>query len=213
MNKAKWFTLVETIIVLVIIWILSIVLMKTYTFISQISFRIEQEKKVTQEILFISQIIQNFSDRNSIDYDKYHTKLWTWFLSIKKWLTKILYLSWQDWNIEIYSTWTCLDPWISIDFLTWWYQCHLQVNNNWQIVDISNPKTTYLSQVIFKIVPYDSPQNYINWISTCTNYIGCIHKPWFFIISKAYSITYNQHRYNRINIPIQQFFNSIDNND
>jgi len=34
-------------------------------------FRVQQEKEVTQEILQISQIIQNFSDRNTIDYTKY----------------------------------------------------------------------------------------------------------------------------------------------
>jgi len=34
-------------------------------------FRVQQEKEVTQEILQISQLIQNFSDRNTIDYAKY----------------------------------------------------------------------------------------------------------------------------------------------
>jgi hypothetical protein len=49
--------------------------MKTYTFISQIAFRIQQEKNVTQETLFLSQVLQNFSDRNSIDYEKYAQSL------------------------------------------------------------------------------------------------------------------------------------------
>ncbi len=35
-------------------------------------FRVQQEKEVSQEMLQISQIIQNFSDRNTIDYPKYY---------------------------------------------------------------------------------------------------------------------------------------------
>lgn len=34
-------------------------------------FRVQQEKEVAQEILQISQIMQNFSDRNTIDYSQY----------------------------------------------------------------------------------------------------------------------------------------------
>jgi type II secretory pathway pseudopilin PulG len=76
MKISKWFTLIETLIVVVIIWILAVILMKTYTFVSEISFRIQQEKNVTQETLFLSQIIQNLSDKNSIDYDKYWSVWW-----------------------------------------------------------------------------------------------------------------------------------------
>jgi len=207
--KYKWFTLIETLIVIVIIGILSVVLMKTYTFISEISFRIQQEKNVIQETLFLSQIVQNSSDRNSIDYNKYNNTLWTWYLISKSWFTDILYLSWQDWNIEIYSTWNCIDPWVDITHLTWWYQCYIQLIKNWIISNITNPQTVYISKTIFKIIPYDSATDYLNGTSTCTSYISCIHKPWFFMIAKAYSPTYSQLRYNKIQVPIQQFFNSI----
>jgi type II secretory pathway pseudopilin PulG len=208
MNRSKWFTLVETLIVVIIIWILSVILMKTYTFISEISFRIQQEKNVTQETLFLSQIVQNLSDRNSIDYDRYNA-ISTWYLTSRSWFVDILYLSWQDWKIEIYTTWTCIDPWTNIDILTWWYECYIQLIKNLEVSNITNPQTMYISRTIFKIIPYDSSINYINDISPCINPISCIHKPWFFMIAKAYSPTYNKERYNRIQIPIQQFFNSI----
>lgn len=213
MRISKWFTLIETLIVLIIIWILSVILMQTYTFISEISFRIAQEKNVTQETLFLSQIVQNLSDRNSIDYDRYSTTLWTGYLTTQSWFTNIIYLSWQDWKIEIYSTWTCVDPWLDIDFLTWWDQCYIQLIKNWITSNITNPLNVYISKTIFKIIPYDSATNYLNGISLCTSYISCIHKPWFFIIAKAYSPTYNQQRYNRIKAPIQQFFNSINTDE
>jgi len=211
--KAKWFTLVETLIAVIVIWILAVILMKTYTFISQISFRIQQEKNVIQETLFISQIFQTLSNRNNIDYNKYNQAKGTWYLTTKKWFTDTLYLSWQDWIIKIYSTWDCIDPWTEIDFLTWSYQCNIEIIKNWETFTLNDPQKAYFSKIIFRIIPYDSSSNYLNWISPCTNYIVCIHKSWFFIITKAYSIAYNKRRYNRIQIPIQQFFNPINNNE
>jgi len=38
---------------------------------SQISFRVEQQKIVNQELLFLSETLQNLANRNQIDYQKY----------------------------------------------------------------------------------------------------------------------------------------------
>ena len=54
-----------------ILGILFIMLLKTYNRISTMVFRIQQEKEVAQEILQISQTVQNLADRNAIDYSKY----------------------------------------------------------------------------------------------------------------------------------------------
>jgi len=56
---------------MVILGILFVMLLNTYNRISTMVFRVQQEKEVSQEILQTSQIIQNFSDRNTIDYSKY----------------------------------------------------------------------------------------------------------------------------------------------
>ncbi len=56
---------------LVLIGILSAILFRSYTWISQVAFRVQQTKRVHQETLSLSQILQNFVDRNSIDYTKY----------------------------------------------------------------------------------------------------------------------------------------------
>ena len=58
-------------IVMAILGILFVMLLKTYNWIGTMVFRVQQEKEVSQEMLQISQIIQNFADRNSIDYSKY----------------------------------------------------------------------------------------------------------------------------------------------
>ncbi|MBU0627016.1 hypothetical protein KKG31_06605 [Patescibacteria group bacterium] len=58
-------------IVMVIIGILSIVLFRTFGSVSELSFRIQQQKNVGTEIITLSQIIQNYADRNQIDYARY----------------------------------------------------------------------------------------------------------------------------------------------
>jgi hypothetical protein len=54
-----------------ILGILFVLLLRTYNRIATMVFRVQQEKEVAQEILQISQLIQNYSDRNTIDYPKY----------------------------------------------------------------------------------------------------------------------------------------------
>ena len=70
-KKLHGFTLIELIIVMVIIGILSVVLLQTYTWISQMTFRVQQTKNVQQEVLRLSQVMQNFADRNTIDFSQY----------------------------------------------------------------------------------------------------------------------------------------------
>jgi len=38
---------------------------------SKISFRVEQQKIVNQELLFVTEALQNLSNRNNIDYSRY----------------------------------------------------------------------------------------------------------------------------------------------
>ena len=71
----KAFTLIELLIVICILGIFSVVLFRTYNTISRISFRVEQQKKANEELLFLSEILQNFANRNSIDFDKYGNSL------------------------------------------------------------------------------------------------------------------------------------------
>jgi prepilin-type N-terminal cleavage/methylation domain-containing protein len=64
-------TLLELLIVMAILGILFVMLLRTYNRISTMVFRVQQEKEVSQEILQVSQIVQNLADRNDIDYTKY----------------------------------------------------------------------------------------------------------------------------------------------
>lgn len=86
---------------IVIIGILSVVLLRTYTWISQIVFRVQQTKNVHQEVLHISQVMQNFADDNSIDFSQYTDLIAT------QGVVPALYLSGKDGNISFYMTGDC----------------------------------------------------------------------------------------------------------
>jgi len=90
LKKKNGFTLLELLVVMTIIGILSVILFRTFATVSELTFRVEQEKNVTQEIISFSQILQNYADRNQIDYDRYEN------LTSTEGLTDTLYLSGQD---------------------------------------------------------------------------------------------------------------------
>ncbi len=213
--KKKWMTLIETVIVVVIIWMLSTILVRSYIQISQISFRVEQEKNVTQEILLLSEVLQNYSDRNTLDYEKYK-ELGLTYLKSNEGLTDTLFLTGIDGNITITTEWDgCLAPWEDIILdndgkktIQEW-ECRVTIKQNDRKFNITNPKKVRVTQLRFKIIPYAPYDDYFSddGDDICdTNYLTCPHHPGFRIIWKAYNINYWIQRANNIMIPMQQFF-------
>ncbi len=47
------------------------IIIKTYTTISQVSFRLQQEKEIAKEALVLSQVLDNLAQSTTIDYDQY----------------------------------------------------------------------------------------------------------------------------------------------
>ena len=87
----KAFTLVEIIIVIVIFALLSGAILRTYTTITKIAFRIEQDKELAKEVLILSQVLHNIAEEAAIDYEKYQAKGID--LKQEKGITDTLYLT------------------------------------------------------------------------------------------------------------------------
>ena len=202
----KAFTLIEILLVTIIVGILAWVLFKTYITISQISFRVEQQKYLNQEMLFVSETLQNFANRNKIDYDKYYEE--NIKLNQTKWITDILYLSWEDGRFSISSTGVCLDLNVSPTPSDLENPCYLVLENNWNIINILD-SSVYASKTIFKIIPYADSQSYIDNMDLCeSNYLACLHDHGFWFFSNLYSKWYSSaNRSTNIRLFIQQFFN------
>jgi len=204
--KKKWFTLLELIIVMAILGILFVLLLRTYNRIATMVFRVQQEKEVAQEILQISQLVQNYSDRNMLDYTKYGSG----DLVGTQWITDVLYLTGQDGEIQFYSTGTCVEPAVEYSLTgalasSW---CSLYMVTKGKTIELINTKKIAISKVIFKLIPFASEQQYLDSDSLCTewNYLHCLNAPWFRMIFKAYSSSYWKQWATHVTVPFQQFF-------
>lgn len=195
MKKIRAFTLLEILIVLVITGMLFAVLFRVYITISQITFRVQEQKYVNEELLFLSESLQNFSNRNKIDYTEYGTWLFD-----TNWFTDMLYMSWEDWKFAIYSSGINCGSGV----------CELYLQKDWEEIQISKNKI-FLSKAKFKIIPFE-PVDYTTY-SKCEdagkNAYACRNNPWFWFMANIYSSAYNQeHWTNNVYLNVQQFFNN-----
>ncbi|MBB1557412.1 MAG: type II secretion system protein [candidate division SR1 bacterium] len=69
--KNKAFTLVEILIVVGLFGLLSGIILQTYTTISRISYRIQQEKEIAKEALVLTQVLENLAQTTTINDSKY----------------------------------------------------------------------------------------------------------------------------------------------
>jgi len=206
-TKLKWFTLIEMIIVMVIIGILAVVLSEAYLTISRVALRVEQEKNLSEEALVLTQIFQAISDEATIYYSGYNGSL-----EGSKWITSDLYLTWEVWSwTHIYTSGNCLgvdehrkleDNSESIQSHTW---CELILDQNWNITSLTSQWKVTISSVKFKIIPYDSDENYFN--SSASNVINNLHQPAFWMFIHLYSPIYQSEWTNKVDQPLQLFFN------
>ena len=220
-TKLKWFTLVEMLIVIVIIGILAVVLTESYITISQVALRVEQEKNMSEESLILTQVFQSISDEATIDYEKYEGGL-----EKSNWFTGTLYLTWWQWSwISIYTTWeNCLDLYENfpmdengnyVDYtekiqraLTWcWLEMKQEINNGEDsiITNLTTPGKVITSKVMFKIIPYDTDENYFEGESD--DIVNNLHQPAFWMFIHLYATLYQPKWTNNIHQPLQLFFN------
>jgi hypothetical protein len=54
---------------------LSGIMLKTYSTISQVSFRIGQDKELAKESLILSQVLDNIAQTATIDYERYKNEM------------------------------------------------------------------------------------------------------------------------------------------
>jgi hypothetical protein len=156
--------------------------------------------------LQISQLVQNYADRNTIDYSKY----WSGDLVGTQWITDVLYLTGQDGEVQFYSTGTCVEPAVEYSLTgamesSW---CSLYIVTKDKTIALMNTNKIAISKVIFKIMPFASEEQYINsdWLCEEGNYLHCLNAPWFRMIFRAYSPNYWRQWATHVTVPFQQFF-------
>ena len=197
----KWFTLIELLIVMVSIGILSVILLRTYTWITQMTFRVQQTEYVHQESLHLAQLMQNFADNNSIDYSQY-----SW-LATTQWIVSTLYLSGKDGALSFYMTGDCTSPVISSN-LVLTGRCRVEMVQSGEIIPLTEINRVNIRNLAFKIIPFASSDDYLQKDAPCphNDYLHCVNKPGFWLLLDAYGINYGTQWTNKVHIPLQLFF-------
>ena len=217
--KNKAFTLVEILIVVWLFWLLSGIILQTYTTISRISYRIQQEKEIAKEALVLTQVLENLAQTTTIDFSKHLN------LQASNGMVSALYLKDEkNQGITINTTGTCFqasklrdqkENWSSSEEETLKTirnsDCKLILEKNLEEITLLDSKKFNISQAQFKIVPFISNQD-LQKIYEIENQDSNISKLppagkpgfWLFITLTSKHYTPNQ-RSNNVVLPLQTF--------
>ena len=227
--KNKAFTLVEILIVVWLFWLLSGIILQTYTTISRISYRIQQEKEIAKEALVLTQVLENLAQTTTIDYSEYKYPK----LQRSEGIVSELHL--KDENnqgITINTTGTCFqaselrkekENWSSSEFELLPVEneetlktirdsnCKLILEKSWEKITLLDSKKFNISQAQFKIIPFISNQELQNIYAserknTDIKELPPAGKPgfWLFITLTSKHYTPSQ-RSNNVVLPLQTF--------
>ena len=218
--KKNWFTLAEILIVVILFWMLAGIIMKTYTTISQVSFRIQQEKEIAKEALVLSQVLDNLAQSMTIDYDQYKSS----DLVTNNGIVDTLYLSGDNGKYKISSSASCTkDNKMTTNLETPDQRteqsknqktCELLLTTTTGGKTIENSlldgKNFKLSKIQFKIIPFIWKSELKKSLQSENPDLSKLPQDWkpaFRLLGTLYSNYYNpQKRTNNISLPLQLFF-------
>ena len=194
--------------------------MKTYTTISQVSFRIQQEKEIAKEALVLSQVLDNLAQSTTIDYEKYQSS----DLVANNGIVDTLYLSGDSGKYQISSD-SCKEDDNKIteklensDQST--KNSENQKNCPLLLTTTTGGQTTTnalldgqnfkLSKIKFKIIPFIWKSALKEQLQSEKSDLSKLPQDWkpaFRLLGTLYSNYYNpQKRTNNISLPLQLFF-------
>ena len=221
--KNKAFTLVEILIVVWLFWLLSGIILQTYTTISRISYRIQQEKEIAKEALVLTQVLENLAQTTTINDSKYR---YSDLQSSGGMVSELHLKDEKNQGITINTTGTCfqaseLREQKQLELLPVEKEgtlknirnsnCKLILKKNKEEITLLDSKKFNISQAQFKIIPFISNQD-LQKIYEIENQDSNIKelppagKPgfWLFITLTSKHYTPSQ-RSNNVVLPLQTF--------
>jgi hypothetical protein len=85
--------------------------------------------------------------------------------------------------------------------------CKLVLNNGGESTILNTSWKVVVSKVRFRVIPYDTDQNYFDNATAWTIVINDIHQPAFWMFIHLYSPLYQPKWTNNVHQPLQLFFN------
>lgn len=215
--KKSWFTLAEILIVVILFGMLAGLIMKTYTTISQVSFRIQQEKEIAKEALVLSQVLDTLAQGTSIDYSQYKSSD---LVASQGIVDKLNLKDDNGKQYQIFSSDSCLEDAEVIKNAenieqkqeTQDHQntCQLLMESWDQKSILLDGKNFKLSKIKFKVIPFIWKKELKDKLQTENSDLENLPqdgKPAFWLLGTLYSNYYHPHkRTNNISLPLQLFF-------
>ncbi|MBB1578874.1 MAG: type II secretion system protein [candidate division SR1 bacterium] len=229
--KNKAFTLVEILIVVGLFGLLSGIILQTYTTISRISYRIQQEKEIAKEALVLTQVLENLAQTTTIDYSKHPYG----DLQASEGMVSELHLKDEkNQGISIKTDGTCFQaselreqkqkengPSSELELLPVENEeilktirnsnCKLILGKNGETITLLDSKKFNISQAQFKIIPFISNQDLQNIYASESQNTDIKELPpagkpgfWLFITLTSKHYTPSQ-RSNNVVLPLQTF--------
>lgn len=195
------------------------IIIKTYTTISQVSFRLQQEKEIAKEALVLSQVLDNLAQSTTIDYERYKSS--DLDLVATNGIVDTLYLSGDNGKYQILSSDSCKEEDKITEKLENLDQSTEQSENqkNCQLLltttigdqttenSLLDGKNFKLSKMQFKIIPFIWKAKLKEKLETDASDTPKDWKPAFWILGTLYSHYYNPNKWtNNISLPLQFFF-------
>lgn len=194
------------------------IIIKTYTTISQVSFRLQQEKEIAKEALVLSQVLDNLAQSTTIDYDQYKSS----DLVANNGIVDSLYLKGDNGDLyQISSINTCLTDQelyeqaekseLKTENQKEETPCQLSftgTTKDWKTSHLLlDGKNFKLSKMQFKIIPFIWKAKLKEKLETDASDTPKDWKPAFWILGTLYSHYYNSNKWtNNISLPLQFFF-------
>ena len=227
--KNKAFTLVEILIVVWLFWLLSGIILQTYTTISRISYRIQQEKEIAKEALVLTQVLENLAQTTTINDSKYR---YSDLQSSGGMVSELHLKDEKNQAVTIKTDGTCFqaselreqkENWSSSEFELLPVEkegtlknirnsnCKLILKKNKEEITLLDSKKFNISQAQFKIIPFISNQDLqkiyeIEKQDSNIEELPPAGKPgfWLFITLTSKHYTPSQ-RSNNVVLPLQTF--------
>jgi len=154
----KWFTLIEVMITIVIMWFLIWLLFEIFVTIWRIAVFVQLNRAVHGELIYVSQTIQNMVDDQNMQLTWLDLS-WTWWDTLTNWRKQNLNFADTDFQYQIGTN--CTDE---ANCFLQLYRLELDPDFLWDVeswsVALTDPNMVSIESFAVRTLPYDSPSNY-----------------------------------------------------
>lgn len=192
-KNLKWFTLIEVSIAIALMGMLLVSVFRSYNTIATIAARIEQEKILNNEILFLSQALDTETQWRTIDFSQYAQQ----DLVASRWYSPDLFLTGDGGAVHIFAQGSGCN---AVSFSPENGPCSLMMEKNGQITFLTNSDLFFVKNLSFKIIPYR--ENLPDIVS-----LGDWYKPGFWIFWDFSIRRFGKNWSSNVFLSVQDFYN------